>query len=220
VGMLDRIEGRLDRLINTGFARAFKAELAPVEIVAALRRECDDTASASGRKRPVAANDYTVYLAPTDYDRLAGTADRLCAQLGEAVRAHVLDQRYVLVGEPAVRLQAADDLAVGVCEVRGQVTPGSRQSGPASAWIEVSGTRIPLRGRVTILGRGPEADVRLNDPGVSSRHAAIHLGTPAIIEDLGSTNGTVVDGYRRGRAELRSGSVIVLGGTSVTFYGG
>ena len=228
MGMLDRVEQRLDNLINGGFARAFKAELVPAEIAAELRRECDDTVVVRGRGRSVAANEYVVQMASADFGRLAPYATELASQLNDAVRAHVHEQRYILVGPPAVRLEAAEDLAVGVCRVRGATVPAGEppaSSGPsarrvADPWIELNGTRIPLTTRLTVLGRSPEADVRLHDPGVSSRHAAIRLGASASVQDLKSTNGTFVDGRRVTSADLRDGSVLVLGGVRVTFHAG
>ena len=223
MGMLDRVERRLDNLISGGFARAFKAELVPAEIAAELRRECDDTVVARGRGRSVAANDYVVQMAPEDFTRLAPYAAELAAQLNEAVRAHVNAQGYILVGPPAVRLEAAEDLAVGVCRVLSVALPAGEPSAPTARratapWLEVNGSQILLSARLTILGRGQESDVRLNDPGVSSRHAAIRLGGTASIQDLGSTNGTFVDGRRVGSADLRDGAAIVLGGVRVTFH--
>lgn len=223
MGMLDRVERRLDNLISGGFARAFKAELVPAEIAAELRRECDDTVVVRGRGRSVAANDYVVQMAPEDFNRLAPYAADLAAQLNEAIRAHVHEQRYVLVGPLAVRLEAAGDLAVGVCRVRSVALPANEPAAPSarrvtSPWLEMNGSRILLSARLTIIGRGPESDVRLQDPGVSSRHAAIRLGGSATIEDLGSTNGTFVDGRRVRTADLRDGAVIVLGGARVTFH--
>ena len=225
MGMLDRVERRLDNMINGSFARAFKAELVPAEIAAELRRECDDTAVARGRGRSVAANDYLVQMAPADFARLAPYA----AQLTEEVRAHAQEQRYLLVGPPAVRLEPAEDLAVGVCRVSSVALPagdpfvsgsgaGANARRASAPWLEVNGARIPLSTRLTILGRGPEAGVRLSDPGVSSRHAAIRLGASATIEDLSSTNGTFVNGRRVHTADLRDGAVIALGGVRVTFH--
>jgi hypothetical protein len=223
VGMLDRLEQRLDRLINGGFARAFKAELVPAEIAAAIRRECDETASTAGRRRPVAANDYVVHMAADDHARLAGEAAALCARLADDVRAHTVTQNYMLVGPLTVRFEPAADLPVGVCRVRGLAVPAAgapprEQRPPASPWLDIAGARTPLRGPVTVLGRDARADVRLGDPGVSGRHAVIRLGAAATIEDLGSTNGTMVDGARIGRAELRDRSVIIVGETRIVFH--
>jgi hypothetical protein len=223
--MLDRVERRLDNLISGGFARAFKAELVPAEIAAELRRECDDTVVVRGRGRSVAANDYVVQMAPADFTRLAPYAADLAAQLIEAVRAHVHEQRYLLVGPPAVRLEAADDLAVGVCRILSATVPANEPPAPnvrrtTAPWLERNGSRFTLSSRLTTIGRGAEADCQLHDPAVSSRHAAIRLGGSASIEDLGSTNGTFVDGRRVSSADLRDGAVISLGGVKVTFHAG
>lgn len=225
MGMLDRVERRLDNLISGGFARAFKAELVPAEIAAELRRECDDTVVVRGRGRSVAANDYVVQMAPADFTRLAPYAADLAAQLIEAVRAHVHEQRYLLVGPPAVRLEAADDLAVGVCRILSATVPANEPPAPnvrrtTAPWLEMNGSRFTLSSRLTTIGRGAEADCQLHDPAVSSRHAAIRLGGSASIEDLGSTNGTFVDGRRVSSADLRDGAVISLGGVKVTFHAG
>lgn len=68
-------------------------------------------------------------------------------------------------------------------------------------------------GGATVLGRGKEADVRIDDAGASRAHARIFAGDDGgyVIEDLGSTNGTFVDGRRIERAELRSGDRIHVG---------
>lgn len=50
---------------------------------------------------------------------------------------------------------------------------------------------LPAAGKV-ILGRAEDANVRIDDPSVSRRHAALHLDAPMRIEDLGSSNGTSV----------------------------
>ncbi len=78
---------------------------------------------------------------------------------------------------------------------------------------------------MTIVGRGDDADVVLDDPGVSRRHAEVRVTTDgphlvAHIRDLGSTNGTFVDGDRVTGAELREGSSITLGRTRLTFRSG
>ncbi len=109
--------------------------------------------------------------------------------------------------------------------------PGARRpaggAGPAAPvpasgasrrhWIEINGTRHQISRPTLVLGRSTEADVRIDDPGVSRRHCEIRTGTPSTIQDLGSTNGIVVDGQHTTRATLRDGSRIVVGSTTIIY---
>jgi hypothetical protein len=95
--------------------------------------------------------------------------------------------------------------------------PQAPQAGPGTCWIEVNGVRHPLSRAVTSLGRGTDVDLRIDDPSVSRRHAEIRVGVPSVISDLGSTNGIVVDDQHVRQAQLRDGSVIHLGNTTIIF---
>ncbi len=78
--------------------------------------------------------------------------------------------------------------------------------------VDGPGTRHELRPGSNIIGRGTEADVRLPDTGVSRKHVDVQLeGGTAAVQDLGSTNGTLVNGRRVGRQPLADGDVIRIG---------
>ncbi|MFI5861260.1 FhaA domain-containing protein [Streptomyces sp. NPDC051546] len=101
-------------------------------------------------------------------------------------------------------------------------TPGGPAPVPSGGavrrhWIEINGTRHQISRPTLVLGRSTEADVRIDDPGVSRRHCEIRTGTPSTIQDLGSTNGIVVDGQHTTRATLRDGSRIVVGSTTIIY---
>ncbi|MGW3283760.1 FhaA domain-containing protein [Streptomyces sp. NPDC001002] len=95
----------------------------------------------------------------------------------------------------------------------GAPAPGSR----TRHWIEINGTRHQITRATLVLGRSTEADVRIDDPGVSRRHCEIRTGSPSTVQDLGSTNGIVVDGQHTTRATLRDGSRIVVGQTTIVY---
>jgi hypothetical protein len=102
--------------------------------------------------------------------------------------------------------------------------PGSGWSGGdagAGATLDIDGQRHQLTKPVTVLGRALDADVVLDDPGVSRRHAEVHLidGRARVI-DLGSTNGTFVDGERVHAQDLTDGSTITVGRSRMTFHQG
>jgi hypothetical protein len=95
--------------------------------------------------------------------------------------------------------------------------PGAQPGGRMRHWIEINGTRHQISRPTLVMGRSTEADVRIDDPGVSRRHCEIRTGTPSTIQDLGSTNGIVVDGQHTTRATLRDGSRIVVGSTTIIY---
>ncbi|SDO10270.1 FHA domain-containing protein [Streptomyces sp. cf386] len=100
----------------------------------------------------------------------------------------------------------------------GQRPPAAPAAGGRTRyWIEINGTRHQISRATLVLGRSTEADVRIDDPGVSRRHCEIRTGTPSTIQDLGSTNGIVVDGQHTTRATLRDGSRIVVGSSTIIY---
>ncbi|MFD8515884.1 FhaA domain-containing protein [Streptomyces antimycoticus] len=94
---------------------------------------------------------------------------------------------------------------------------GAQQQGQTRRWIEINGSRHQISRPTLVLGRSTDADVRIDDPGVSRRHCEIRVGTPPTVQDLGSTNGIVVDGQHTTRATLRDGSRIVVGSTTIVY---
>ena len=99
------------------------------------------------------------------------------------------------------------------------VAPRSRRG---ELVLEVNGMRHPLSPPGLVIGRGTEADLRINDPGISRRHAEIRVGQSADgsidIVDLGSTNGITVDGQKVRHAVLHEGSRIEIGTTRMLVH--
>jgi pSer/pThr/pTyr-binding forkhead associated (FHA) protein len=83
-----------------------------------------------------------------------------------------------------------------------------------------AGREFALEGPVLTIGRRADQDIVLSDPSVSRSHAHIECGGWGVaLVDLGSTNGTVVDGRRLqgGRAVLRGGERIEIGTVVLEF---
>ena len=113
------------------------------------------------------------------------TTPRWPQELTEQLREHADEQGYVFTGPVTIAFESADDLTTGRFRVRsraGQVTPVSNRHRHrvrrARVFLEVNGTRHPLDPPGLVVGRGTEADLRINDPGVSRRHVEFRV-TPA-----------------------------------------
>jgi hypothetical protein len=86
------------------------------------------------------------------------------------------------------------------------------------AVLSWSGRRHVLAKPRAVLGRSRDADVQIEDPNISRRHAeVVQEGSAYWVIDLGSTNGTEVNGRRVQRAKLEDGSSFTIGETTVTF---
>ena len=222
MGLLDNFEKKLDRMVNGAFAKAFKSEVQPVEIAAGLQRELDDRATIVSRARTVVPNVFVVELSHADFERLAAFESTVNEELAGLVREYAQQQRYAFVGAAEVHLAEDESLGTGVFRIRSEVRPGPNDE-PAVAvdvsgepHLEVEGMTYPL-GAVTRLGRGTDVDIRIDDPGVSRHHAEIVLGTDVTLRDLGSTNGTLVNGRMVTSAQLVDGALIQLGSTTLTY---
>jgi hypothetical protein len=244
MGLLEKFEDSLDRMVSGAFAKAFKAEVQPVELAAALQREINDRASVLDRDRTVVPNIFHIELSHHDYTRLAVFKDALGTELATLVRDYAGEQRYTLLGSVRVTMTEDDTLETGIFRVRsesraevvsavpavpavavtGGATTGIAGSGgsapSAQPQLEINGSLYPLARAITRMGRGTDTDIRIDDPGVSRHHCEIVLGTDIVLRDLNSTNGTWVNGERVGELVLTEGTAIQLGGTTLVFRSG
>jgi hypothetical protein len=89
----------------------------------------------------------------------------------------------------------------------------------ASLVVDQTDQRHELRLGSNVVGRGSDADLQLLDQGVSRRHLDVQYdGTYATVYDLGSTNGTAVNGHEVGSQVLRHGDVIRIGHSRLVFH--
>ena len=218
---LQRFEQRLEQMISGAFARAFRSAVQPVEIAAALQRECDNNAQIICRQRRLVPNDFHVELSPADLDRLAPYDTAIERELAEQLQEHADSQSYVFPGPIRIAFESADDLTVGRFRIRSQAqakvtgNASHTQVRRARALLVVNGTQHPLQPPGLVVGRGTDADVRINDPGVSRRHIEFRVRPPGRapredvridVRDLGSTNGMLVDGQKMTQAIIDDGT--------------
>lgn len=84
--------------------------------------------------------------------------------------------------------------------------------------VSGDGRTYPLAIGSLVIGRGEQASLRLADVGISRRHARVDFdGAQAVLTDLGSTNGTMVNGQRVSAVALNPGDVVQVGTTTLTF---
>jgi hypothetical protein len=231
-------------MVEGAFARAFKSELQPVEVASAVQREMDDRAAIVAQGRTLVPNDFVVEVSEPDFDRLEVYADNLGMELATLARDYAKEQGYSFVGPVRMRFEGVPDLSTGMFRIRSGVIRGHTveagevrqpvsdlprpQGGQfygrprlvvsSSSGSLEAGSTYELQTPVTLLGRGTDCDLRMVDPGVSRHHAELRVeDDQVVLVDLGSTNGTFVNGQPTRRVVLADGMNITLGRTTMVF---
>ena len=223
MGVFDNIERKLEDVVNGAFARAFKGDVQPVEITARLQRQLDAEAKVLSRDRKLVPNDFVVTLSSHDYDRLTPYSRTLNAEIIPELRDYAANAGFVFNGPVTITYEQDGALPIGRFTIESQavaaagaaVTPTDSAIRRAGLVLEVNGIRHPLTPPGFTIGRGTDADIRINDPGISRVHARLRVEGPdsLAIDDLGSTNGILVDGRRVQSCVLHEGSRIEMGNT-------
>ncbi len=210
-------ERRLERMVEGAFARTFKSGLRPVELGRRLVREMDDNRSVGVRGGTVVPNAFTVALSASDLEQFEGVQDSLCRELGDAAREHARDEGYGFMGPVEVELVVDDGLHTGAYQITGRMAEGEGGAGAGSIVLP-SGDRFSLTESIITVGRHPDSNLVLADPNVSRNHAEIRpQGEHFAVVDLGSTNGTKVNGVRVSTQVLQDGDEVAFGNTRMRF---
>lgn len=237
MGLLDNLEQRLDQIVNGSFSKAFKSEVQPVELGAALQQEIDNRADTLNGQN-VVPNIFIIELSQVDHDRLVTYFDTLSIELATLADSYIKEQRYTAMDFAHVTFDVDQALETGVFRIRSKADKRPEYSLVNSSELQnptpqmpiaaftseatpyltsVTGEEFKITKSVTNVGRGVEADIQIDDTSVSRLHCSIVLGSDVLIRDLDSTNGTIVDGVRASESVLRDGSIIKIGNITLTY---
>lgn len=215
---MPKLERRLERMVEGVFSRAFRSSLRPIELGRRLVREIDDARTVDVKGRIVVPNVFTFRLGPADHDQYADIHDALVRELVDAAREYARDEGYVFMGPVEVTIGVDPSLKPGRFTLASRLQEGVAGAVGRGVLALGDGTRLPLADRVVAIGRLPECDITLADPNVSRRHAEIRPSGPGwVVVDLGSTNGTRVNGATVVEHRLQPGDEIAVGNVRIRY---
>lgn len=216
MGLLDSFEKGLERAVNSAFAKTFRSGIQPVEIASALRSELDKKAAIVSRDRILAPNSFTVRLSTADDERMRTLGGALGEELDTLVHAHAKSQGYTFAGPVSITIERDAQLSTGTLRVESSTAEGR------VAWrgvLDVEGKRHPIIKSRTVIGRGSDADITISDAGTSRKHVEILWdGERAMVRDMQSTNGTLLNGRKVLEAALAPDSTVTIGRTDIVFH--
>ena len=150
-------------------------------------------------------------------NRFANFIDALSRELSDAAREHARIEGYSFVGPVEVEVFEGEGLKPGRFTVTAEVHE-SEDGGFLAEVVLPDGRRVSVGLEALVIGRLPECDVVLADSNVSRRHAELRRkGDGVFVTDLGSTNGTKVNGTVVREQLLASGDEISVGSTKLIF---
>lgn len=226
MSFLDRFEKNVEGAVNGVFSKFGSKELQPVDLSSALEREIDNEAMAVGRDRTVAPNEFRFKLSTPDFDRIEQWgSETLADELADNLTQYAKSQHYAFVGPVVVIFEEDLDLAKGgfkltSSSVQGNAVPVTTDDQAEDhPMLEVNGSQYLLTKDKTIIGRGSGCDIVIDDPGISRKHLEIDITEGGVIaRDLGSTNGTYVEGHQVPAATLLDGNTITIGRTRILYW--
>jgi hypothetical protein len=199
------------------FARAFRSGLLPVELGRRLVREMDDHRTVGVNGKTVVPNDYVISLGADDAANFAEIRDALAVELCDAARDHAREEGYAFMGPVRVSFEVDGLHRPGTFDVVAKLRQGEGGVGAGSVVLP-DGRRLTLGDAVVRIGRLPECGIQLADTNVSRHHAEIRPANEGfLLVDLGSTNGTKVNGVRVDQRVLRDADEVTVGMTRLIF---
>lgn len=226
MSILDRFEKHVERGVNGVFSRFGSKDLQPVDLSGALEKEIDSKARVISQNRTVVPNEYRFELSTPDFDKIEEWgSESLANELADGLTKYATNQSYSFEGPVTVIFEENLDISKGEFRltsetVRGNAAPvTNRNEAKDFPVLEISGRQYLLTAAKTIIGRGSDCDIVIDDPGISRKHLEITITPRGVVaRDLHSTNGVYVEGHLVPAATLIDGNTITIGRTRIVFW--
>lgn len=212
---------RLEEEIEGAMARVFGSVTKPLgaEALASAILKALESNKVQGLEAAFAPNDYAIYLNPADVSALLSLFDTLSAEVRRFVKELAAQKSYRLTGPVAVRWDTGAKVKKGEANVQARVFSGQPRAALTVVQGAQAGQDFPIEATLTSIGRTAENDVIIADENVSRHHCELRFtGTDFEVEDLGSTNGVILNGQPVTKAIVEDGDTLELGRTLLKFH--
>lgn len=239
---LDRFENFFERVMEESVGRIFRSPVQPAEIGRRLERamEANQVVSVEGIIVP---NDYRVEMNPQDMVVFADFVPALCRQMEEWLKDLAESRGYEFIDHVRVQIKGDEDVSRRQIYVESEIRELPNFNRDEQDRIQKTeimrivkdtgdippkllrfvegydiGATIIVRRPLLTVGRALDNDIVLESAEVSRHHARIeHRGSGFFVVDLGSTNGTLVNGMPSSENELVDGDRITMGNITLEF---
>ena len=235
----------MESLVERGFSRLLRTRMQPVEVAKRLSREMEAHRTVA-INHVLVPNRYVAALSAKDFEQFVSIQATLQKEMANYLLEYAAERSYTIPGTPTVQFardehlrtgsvrvtsrmeDPSDDASVGTAALQPtQFMPEPEvlvlapvQSAPAGrARLDLQGASCFIDVDAASIGRGLDNDVVVEDPRVSRHHARLQRGVCGWeLSDLGSTNGTFVNGKHVSRSPVGNGDTLSLGGLEIKFF--
>lgn len=222
MSLLRDFERRLEGVVEGAFAKTFRSGLQPVELAKRALREMEGGRTVGIGDQTWVPNRYAFALSPADRERFAGAEGAMRNELAQVVRQGARERGWGLMGPPMIVFDTDPGQRKGSfrCSASIVQAPDTGEGLPEAKLELIVDDRRGQSYRVapglTIIGRQQDCQVVLTDAAASRRHAQVANDNGVFtLTDLGSTNGTKVNGAPVTTVALQPGDRITIGNTTL-----
>ena len=235
---LGRFESFMENMVEGSVARLFRSPVQPSEIAKRLERAMESQQMVSVR-RVIVPNVYRAFLNSQDFAAFQSIRADVEREMANYLAELAQERGFTMLEHPQVTLAGDPDVPKRSIQVVAETTSAPTQPSPSdrtqviqpsaapqtqparAKLVLTSGASkqvIPLESTMLTIGRGLSNDIILEDTRVSRHHAQLRYRSRRFwVADVGSTNGTFVNGEAIEERSLNDGDVISLGGLEVIF---
>lgn len=238
MGLLKKIEKKLENAVEGLFAKGFKSKVEPVELGKKMASAMFNN-KVVALKKVWAPNEFEISLSSTDDEQYKAYKNELLHELQDYLVKEAATENLSMIGRPKIVFNKDVTLEKGqfYIDVKlseelkkeiGDTKDGATQlipielpqEEPGRHFIQLDPSMIQygLKEGENKIGRSTTNEITISDPSLSRHHIKIVIeGNKAVLEDLGSTNGTQVNNKQARSIVLHNGDLIEAGNSKIIY---
>ena len=217
MSLIDQFEVQFNELSNFELSDGSLTEVQPVEIAGVVNQEINRIEKQL--KEFDTLDSLNIHLSNHDHKRLSKYYPLIIEGIENLLKKTAELKRLDSIGKASIVILQDSNLETGIIKSVPVIVNNQPVIEQITSYVlEINGLRKELENRIYVLGRGTDADIQINDPGISRKHLSIEINEKIVIVDLQSTNGTFFQEERITNLEVEESVKLRIGTTELFIY--
>ena len=217
MSLIDQFEVQFNELSNFELSDGSLTEVQPVEIAGVVNQEINRIEKQLTEFDTL--DSLNIYLSNHDYKRLYKFYPLIVEGIEDLLKKTAELKRLDNLSKAKIEIVQDSNLETGIIKSVPVIVNNQPVIEQVTNYVlEINGMRKELENKVYVLGRGTDADIQINDPGISRKHLSIEINEKAMVLDLQSTNGTFFQDERIVNLEVEESAKLKIGATELFIY--